>query len=88
MDNLTIGLVVAVAVLVFLLMNQSAWGWVKWIGWGLGNVVIGSIILFLFNLVAESFSFEIPVNPVTVTITGFLGFPGLVALVIIKQFIL
>ncbi|ERI05225.1 pro-sigmaK processing inhibitor BofA family protein [Aneurinibacillus aneurinilyticus] len=88
MDSITVGIVIAVAGLVFVLMNQAAWNWVKWIGWAVGNLVIGSIMLFLFNLVAESFSFEIPINPVTVTVTGFLGFPGLATLVIIKQFIL
>jgi inhibitor of the pro-sigma K processing machinery len=87
-DSLTIGIVIVVAGLVFILMNQTAWKWVKWIGWGVGNLVLGSIILFLFNLATESVSFEIPINPVTVTVTGFLGFPGLATLVIIKQFIL
>ncbi|GEN36559.1 MULTISPECIES: pro-sigmaK processing inhibitor BofA family protein [Aneurinibacillus] len=88
MDSVTVGIVVVVAGLVFVLMNQGAWNWVKWAGWAVGNLVIGGIILFLFNLVAESFAFEIPINPVTVTVAGFLGFPGLAALVIIKQFIL
>lgn len=88
MDSLTLGIVIAVAGLVFIVMNQAGWKWVKWIGWAVGNLVVGSMILFLFNLIAESFTFEIPINPVTVTVTGFLGFPGLAALVIIKQFIL
>ncbi|WP_047153789.1 pro-sigmaK processing inhibitor BofA family protein [Aneurinibacillus tyrosinisolvens] len=88
MDNVTIGAVIVIAALVFVLMNQAAWKPVKWIGWAVGNLVIGSIILFLFNLMGESFSFTIPVNPVTATVTGFLGLPGLITLIIIKQFIL
>jgi inhibitor of the pro-sigma K processing machinery len=88
MNNITIGIVLGIAGLVFVLMNQATWRWVRWVGWAVGNLVVGSIILFLFNLVAESFSFEVPINPVTVTVTGFLGFPGLAALVIIKHFFL
>ncbi|BAU26221.1 inhibitor of the pro-sigma K processing machinery [Aneurinibacillus soli] len=88
MNGWTIGVAVVIAISVFLLMNQASWRPVKWIGWGLGNLVVGSIMLFLFNLAGESTSFQLPVNPVTVTITGFLGVPGLATLVVIKQFLL
>lgn len=88
MNGWTTGVAVAIAISVFLLMNQAAWRPIKWIGWGLGNLVIGSIMLFLFNLAGQSISFHLPVNPVTVTITGFLGVPGLTTLVVIKQFLL
>ncbi|WP_027417979.1 pro-sigmaK processing inhibitor BofA family protein [Aneurinibacillus terranovensis] len=88
MSSFTIFSIVIVAAVVLIFMNYSAWSPVKWIGWALGNVVIGSLLLFLVNLFGESFAFTIPLNPVTATIAGFLGIPGLVTLILIKQFIL
>ena len=88
MNGWMLGVVAAIAISVFLFMNQAAWRPIKWIGWGFGNLVVGSIMLFLFNMAGEPLSFQLPVNPVTVTITGFLGVPGLATLVVIKQFLL
>lgn len=88
MNNLTLVLIVAVAGIVLLFMSQSIWKPVKWVGWAIGQLVIGSVLLFVFNFAAQSFALYIPINPVTATVTGFLGLPGLATLVVIKEFFL
>jgi inhibitor of the pro-sigma K processing machinery len=88
MNILTIAFIIVVAGIVLLFMRHSQWKPVRWIGWMIGQFVIGSIVLFVFNFAAQSFSFYIPINPVTSSITGFLGLPGLITLIIIKYFFL
>jgi inhibitor of the pro-sigma K processing machinery len=51
------------------------------------NALIGAAILVLFNLVGGIFSFSIPITPLNALITGFLGVPGVILLIIL-QFIL
>ncbi|MEK4563117.1 pro-sigmaK processing inhibitor BofA family protein [Alkalihalobacillus sp. FSL R5-0424] len=57
-----------------------------------GNVavklVIGLLLLFLLNAAGGWTGIHIPINPITATITGLLGVPGLVLLVVVNQFIL
>lgn len=88
MNILTIGFIVVVAGIVLLFMSHSQRKPIRWIGWVIGQFVLGSIILFIFNFAAQSFSFYIPINPVTSSVTGFLGLPGLATLVIIKHYFL
>ena len=48
------------------------------------NGIIGGITLFLVNLVGTIFGLSIGINPVTALIAGFLGFPGVVILIILQ----
>jgi len=48
------------------------------------NTLIGCIVLLVINLIGGAFKFHIPVNIYSSLITGFLGVPGLILLVIIK----
>ena len=48
------------------------------------NGVIGGITLFLVNIVGGIFGLSIGINPVTALIAGFLGFPGVVILLILQ----
>lgn len=45
------------------------------------NSVIGLILLLVFNYIGSYFSFSLPINFITVLITGFLGIPGLLLLI-------
>lgn len=51
------------------------------------NGLCGVLSLYLLNLTAGLTGFSIPVNPVTATLVGFLGLPGIVLLGIL-QFLL
>jgi inhibitor of the pro-sigma K processing machinery len=69
------------------MVSQSMWSPVRWIGYGLFKVAIGGVLLFVFNSVAGYYDFSIPINPITAAMSGILGLPGLVSLVLIKAFI-
>lgn len=58
----------------------------------LGNLsvrlVIGLLLLFLVNATGGWTGLHIPINPITASVTGILGIPGLALLVAVKQFLL
>ncbi len=45
------------------------------------NSVIGLLLLILANFVGAYFSFALPINIITVLISGFLGIPGILLLI-------
>lgn len=45
------------------------------------NSAVGLVLLILFNYLAAFFTFTLPINVVTVLITGFLGIPGILLLI-------
>ncbi|MBE4907798.1 pro-sigmaK processing inhibitor BofA family protein [Bacillus luteolus] len=61
---------------------------VRFIGQGLVKIMIGALLLFFLNAFGTTLGLNIPINLVTSTISGFLGVPGIAALVIIDTFIL
>lgn len=48
------------------------------------NAVLGTILLFVVNLVGVHFGFVIGINLVTALIAGFFGVPGVIFLLIFK----
>jgi inhibitor of the pro-sigma K processing machinery len=60
---------------------------VRLIGQGLIKLIIGALFIFVANAVGGSFDIHVPINLLTSAISGFLGIPGLVALVIIEKYI-
>ncbi|MDF0729002.1 pro-sigmaK processing inhibitor BofA family protein [Cytobacillus sp. S13-E01] len=61
---------------------------VRFIGQGLVKIMIGALLLFFLNAFGTTMGLNIPINLVTSTISGFLGIPGLAALIVIETFIL
>ncbi|MCM3763213.1 pro-sigmaK processing inhibitor BofA family protein [Alkalihalobacillus oceani] len=57
-----------------------------------GNVfvkfIIGALMLFFVNAFGSFFDFHIPINGVTAAVSGILGLPGVVLLIVVKQFII
>lgn len=45
------------------------------------NSIIGLLLLLLTNFIGAYFSFALPVNVITVLISGFLGIPGILLLI-------
>lgn len=79
-------LIGSVALISFILLNGSAsikkpfvLAW-----YGILYSVVGGLVLFLFNLVGQSVHLNIPINMVTAFITGALGLPGVLYLVVVK----
>ncbi|MGG1657866.1 pro-sigmaK processing inhibitor BofA family protein [Brevibacillus sp. NRS-1366] len=88
---MTTGWVIALIIIGILLVitaSKSVTGPIRWLGFGVMQVVIGAILLFFANLVGELASFHIPINPVTALLAGFLRLPGLAALIVIKLWVM
>ncbi|MCF6411980.1 pro-sigmaK processing inhibitor BofA family protein [Pseudalkalibacillus salsuginis] len=60
----------------------------RWIGQGVIKLVIGALLLFFLNAFGTAIDIHIPINIATASVTGFLGIPGLIALVAIHKIIL
>ena len=59
----------------------------KWIWLGVLYTAIGALAIFLLNAVGGHWGFHLPINPVTAFITGVLGVPGIVCLILVKLLI-
>ncbi|MFZ0445030.1 MAG: pro-sigmaK processing inhibitor BofA family protein [Bacillus sp. (in: firmicutes)] len=59
----------------------------RWIGQLCIKIIVGALLLFLVNAFGTSWDLHIPINFITSSVSGILGIPGLVALVIIKTMI-
>jgi len=53
----------------------------------LANALVGGIALIIINWIGAFFSFHIDLNFFSALITGALGVPGIIILVILKMFI-
>ena len=51
------------------------------------NSCLGMLLIFIINLIGNSFSFHIGMNILNAIVVGILGIPGAVLLVILKIFI-
>ena len=60
----------------------------RWIGGAIVKLLIGALFLFFLNLFGTSINLHIPINLITTCVSGFLGIPGLCALVAIKYLFL
>lgn len=59
----------------------------KWIMKLIYNGIIGGILLLAVNFVGKAIGFSIVINPITALIAGFLGIPGVIMLVFLKDII-
>jgi inhibitor of the pro-sigma K processing machinery len=61
---------------------------IRMVGSGLVKIMIGALGLFIINSIGTLMDFHIPINLITASICGFLGIPGMAALIAIDQIIL
>jgi len=87
LNSLIVISVVAFCILLLLLFGASVKP-LKWIGQACIKLIVGALLLFFFNMIGSHFSLHIPINFITAAVSGFLGLPGLAALVAIDQLIL
>lgn len=88
MDSSFVWMIAGLGILfMILIVSQSVWSPLRWLGYSLFKIAIGGVLLFVFNSMAGYFDFIIPINPITAAMSGFLGLPGLVSLIIVKAFI-
>lgn len=80
-----IGAIVALVALLF--FSKASFKPLRLIGRIAVRFVVGALFLFCVNLFGESVGIHVPINIVTTGVSGLLGFPGVAALIVIKQFI-
>lgn len=61
---------------------------IRYIGQGVVKLLIGALFLFFLNIIGNQFGIYIPINFATTAVSGFLGIPGLFALVAIDTWII
>ncbi|WP_075980284.1 pro-sigmaK processing inhibitor BofA family protein [Bacillus massilinigeriensis] len=60
----------------------------RYIGQGVVKLLIGALFLFFLNAFGHQFDIHVPINFGTSAISGFLGIPGVFALVAIQTWII
>ncbi|NEU32678.1 pro-sigmaK processing inhibitor BofA [bacterium LRH843] len=57
-----------------------------------GNIavkfIIGALMLFFVNAIGTFIDIHIPINGATAAVSGILGVPGVILLILVKQFII
>lgn len=51
------------------------------------RLLLAPFILYLFNVLASGLNLMIPINIVTLLVVAFLGFPGLISLILLMYFV-
>lgn len=51
------------------------------------NGIIGIVLLYVANIIGSYLGFTIPINAITALISGFLGIPGVIFLIIYQLFL-
>lgn len=76
-----------VSLLLLMVVSRSVVKPLRWVWYGILYTAVGGLVLFVLNLAGDFIHFRLPINPVTALITGFLGLPGLICLIVIKLFL-
>jgi inhibitor of the pro-sigma K processing machinery len=79
--------IIVVLVLLLLLIGAPVKP-IKYIGQGMVKLIIGALLLFFLNTLGNQYGVHVPINLITSAISGFLGIPGLVALVAVQTWII
>ncbi|MGG3843566.1 pro-sigmaK processing inhibitor BofA family protein [Anoxybacillus kestanbolensis] len=86
--NETVVIVSIISLIVIILLIGIPIRFTRWISEGIVRLVIGALFIFLINVVGNVSGIHLPINLFTVMVTGFLGIPGVVALIFIQQYII
>ncbi|MBI0581355.1 pro-sigmaK processing inhibitor BofA family protein [Neobacillus cucumis] len=74
--------------IVILLFSGAPFKPARFIGQAAIKLVIGALFLFFLNVAGNRFGIHVPINFATSTVSGFLGIPGMIALVAIQKWII
>lgn len=61
---------------------------VRFVGQAAIKILIGALFLFFLNAAGNRYGIHVPINFATSAVSGFLGVPGLFALVAIQQWVI
>jgi inhibitor of the pro-sigma K processing machinery len=74
--------------ILILLFSGAPFKPVRFLGQAVVKLLIGALFLFFLNAAGNSFGIHVPINFATSAVSGFLGIPGLFALVAIQQWVI
>ncbi|NHM33938.1 pro-sigmaK processing inhibitor BofA family protein [Neobacillus terrae] len=74
--------------IVLLLFSGAPFKPLRFIGQFAVKLLIGALFLFFLNAAGNRYGIHVPINFATSAVSGFLGIPGLAALVAIQTWIL
>ncbi|MBS4216685.1 MULTISPECIES: pro-sigmaK processing inhibitor BofA family protein [Neobacillus] len=74
--------------IVLLLFTGAPFKPARFVGQAAIKILIGALFLFFLNTAGNQFGVHVPINFATSAVSGFLGIPGLCALVAIQQWVL
>lgn len=60
---------------------------IRFVGQGVVKLLIGALFLFFLNAIGNQYGIHVPINAVTAAVSGFLGIPGLFALVAVQTWV-
>ncbi|MGE5577677.1 MAG: pro-sigmaK processing inhibitor BofA family protein [Syntrophothermus sp.] len=52
------------------------------------NALLGGVLLWVTNLLGHYVALNIPINPITALVAGFLGVPGVILLIALQIFMI
>lgn len=87
-ENHIITISIIAGIIIFMLLVGSPYKPLKLLGNGIIRIMIGALLLFFLNTFGTVIGIHIPINFATAAVSGFLGIPGLAALVAIDYFIM
>jgi inhibitor of the pro-sigma K processing machinery len=86
-DNITVLIAYGFGLLLLYLLARLLLVPVKIMVRLLYNGLIGGVLLWLVNLAGSFFGLIIPINPITALAAGFLGIPGVILLLLLRQLV-
>ncbi|HWI66263.1 MAG TPA: pro-sigmaK processing inhibitor BofA family protein [Symbiobacteriaceae bacterium] len=83
--NLTTAFWYAVGIIAALVLIQAFARPIEILARVLGNSIVGGVALWLLNALGGYAGFHLALNPASAAITGLLGIPGVVSLVLMRR---
>ncbi|WP_066074751.1 pro-sigmaK processing inhibitor BofA family protein [Neobacillus soli] len=74
--------------ILILLFSGASFRPARFAGQAVIKLLIGALFLFFLNVAGNRYGIHVPINFATSAISGFLGIPGLFALVAIQQWVI
>ncbi|MDP4086586.1 MAG: pro-sigmaK processing inhibitor BofA family protein [Bacillota bacterium] len=74
--------------ILLLLFSGAPFKPIRFVGQAIIKLLIGSLFLFFLNVAGNQYGIHVPINFATSAVSGFLGIPGMFALVAIQKWII
>ncbi|EKN67052.1 inhibitor of the pro-sigma K processing machinery [Neobacillus bataviensis LMG 21833] len=74
--------------ILILLFSGAPFKPARFVGHTAIKFLIGALLLFFLNVAGNRYGIHVPINFATSAVSGFLGIPGLFALVAIQQWVI